>query len=203
MLIAGDIYEVVDTQSFGLQEIKNIFHYIVTDVVGNPTLLQAIIDFVSSVIDLVKIIQSNSLTHTNVSLKNISNGIDYREESISVPGTGGTGEALPIHDAYSIKLAGASLITKPGGKRLAGALEADQTGGVTNLPLATRNIVSGALKDPFISDNGLGSQATFTPVIVGRDPLGAYDLTRINTIGDAVFRVELSTQRTRKLPFTA
>lgn len=203
MLSSGAIYEVVDTQGFGLQEIKNIYHYVMTDVIGNPTLLDAILDFISAVVDIIKIVQSNDLTHTSVSMKDLSGGVDYREESISISGTGGIGDALPIHDAYSIKLSGSSLLTRPGGKRIAGALEADQLGGVSSIPVPTKQSIESALSTPIVVDDGLGNTALMTPVIIGRTITGALDLAKANVIIGAKFRDEITTQRTRKLSFTS
>ena len=195
----GDLIRIVDNQTYLNEPLMNVYWYRVTSVTGfTDDGYEAMADwFVDTVVDPVRAIQSDGLLHTTLQVVNMTNGIDFFEENINLPGTiaSGTGEDAPSNLSYGFRLIRESLVTRNGYKRFAGVVD----GGMDGNDIALNPTDVTAIEDALSADVVIGIATLAEPVIVkhpvGSPPVASY---LYSSIGDAVVAAHVGTQNTRK-----
>lgn len=203
-IAVNDIIQITDFQTLLGQQIANVYFYRITAVEALADLGDLSTAFVTGVMEEVESLQSTVLTHTLLSIRNLTNGIDIAD----IPLTGHIGEAtggdtLPTYCAFSFRLVRTNGTTRHGAKRIAGALENMIAGNDVTAPvLATLNGLAHVFSDDLVVTGTVDHDLTAEPIIVGRVPqgnanAGALDLTKINPVASAQY-VRFSTQVTRR-----
>lgn len=186
----GDVYELVDHQTFQGKEVLNVYYYRNVNLLDTADNLAQY--YIDQVLPLMLPLQISDLVHTSVSARNLFNDADVAEIPISEAGTGATGEAegMPAFNAYTFTLYGAGSTTRPGGKRVSGMWEGGNVDGAIVAGLVT---ALAALADGFVAALLDDADAMrFQPVIVKRileiiDGEKRYRLPEV--IGELVFQV--------------
>lgn len=203
LVAVNEIYRVTIKQEFLSQELLNVF-FVKIDEVDTPNTLVAVdvgFSLMESIAALWIAWVSEQLTFTEVYVENLTDGLSLG--SYNPPYVGGVaGEVLPSYSAISVKLPRTSALTRSGGKRFAGVIEAATTG---NLITA-----SGYLDDVEAFAEQISAQfelqSSVDPeqglahcVLVGTNPeTGQPNLTKVQDFGFPVVRATLSTQNSRK-----
>lgn len=189
---------MTDVQTLLNQVVLNVYYYRVTSITGVAQGGYALFDtwFQANVMTPVRAIQNQALVHTGLQIRNLSNGLDYYENSFSLAGTQSesVGTVMPPNVCWTFRLVRESLATRNGYKRYAGVSEGLVANGVSALTATPANNVINALKADYVE----GAVTIAEPVIPKRPilvPAGNYVYA---SIGDAQFR-GLGTQNTRKI----
>jgi len=191
----GDVYELVDHQEFLGQTCLNVYFYDeIDDAGGSTNKAQSLIEaFISDVLPSITPIQSELLTHTRITARNLFDDTEAWEELISVPGEAGTPEnqdAQPPFSAFAFKIVTDNASVRPGGKRYAGMLDSTQDDGIivdASYPAALDTLAD-AVKSGI--EVGLGALVdVFLPVVVKRvrsGVPGAYEYRLPENSGESV-----------------
>lgn len=201
-LAVGDIIQFTDEQLYLGQQVLNVYHYRVDELDPDVTIGDLADQFVTLILSIIREIQITSLIHTQVTVRNLTNGLDIWEEPLDLAGLADVPDPMPSFVTYAYRLIRSTALTRHGAKRIAGVGEGWVNGNVPT-PTALPGLQSRAsvFVDP-VSREGTVSDFVLTPVIVGRVPTGElgageYDLSRINPVADAQF-IRISTQTTRR-----
>lgn len=195
----GDVIRIQTCQELFSQRLCNIFYYIVAAWTGNATITDLLTPFGSTVVLPMLTMQTDDLTHVQYRADNITNGLDFAELDLSAVGTYPGSETQAPFIAAGFTLTRTTKLTRPGAKRVAGISEAICNDGVID-PLAALFIpVIAGFSAPLVINTPNVGDGLLSPVIVGRDSLGAYDLTRLNPITGAVVNSNVTSQNTRKV----
>ncbi len=112
----GDILQLTDEQSYLGQQILNVWYYRV-DVLGSAADYEDIADaFETNIILPMLQFQNTSLTHTRITIKNLTNELDIYEQPISQVGAVAN-DPLPSFMALSFRLVRSTAATRHGRKR--------------------------------------------------------------------------------------
>ncbi len=194
---AGDVIRFVDRQVYLLQQVLNVYYYLVDPPGGtvNFNLEDLIADFVTRVISNVLPLQNDQLTHVQVEALNMFNQAENATEVINMAGARSTSvfQPLPSFMAINFQLVRDTVATRNGSKRIAG-LEEDQVNGNSYTGDA------GELEDfqdgLALPLQNVGDVEVAPPVIVRIGPGGV--VTAINPIIGATF-TKLTSQKTRQV----
>jgi hypothetical protein len=155
----------------------------ITSAVG-VIIIEEILDALATwVVTQLTLVQSTSLVHSEQLFLDESDGLGVYLAAFSKSGDAGTGDLGPSFLAMSLTKGVGNRLTRPGGLRIGGVMEAASEGNVlTTEYLAALNGIGAEFEAPkqFI-DSG-GGMLEFTAVVVGRTPEGALDLARVNTV---------------------
>lgn len=199
----GDILQVVvDGRSLG-EDTTNVYYYEVEAVNVNQDQYDNWLEaFVDTVIAPQIPVMNTDTVFTQYTVKNLTNGLDYAVRSELMTGTL-AGVSLPAYLTFSAQLVRSTLVTRNGGKRFSGLVEAGVTGNTINWVPAQKL----AFEEGLIADvgDGLTDGIEAKAVIVGRFPqsspqAGELDLSRINDISAARLGNRVTSQVSRKLP---
>lgn len=200
----GDIIQITDVQNFLSQMILNVYFYKVNALEPLADYGDVSTAFVTGVMEEVESIQHSSLIHTSIIMRNLTNGLDIFEESLTGHiGEITTGEALPSIVAAGYRMVRSTALTRHGAKRIAGMAEGYVNG---NLPASgftgSFTTIAHVFSDVISVTGTVDHDLSLQPVIVGRVPsgephAGELDLTRVNPISGAQF-VRLTSQVTRR-----
>jgi len=193
----GDLIQLIDNQYWEGQQILNVYYYRVTNALGlaDGYLSDMNDSWETTVLDKVKVIQSQYLQHTSREWKNLTNGVDLFVDGSVVNGThsGSATSQLPSFISAGFILRRESLVTRNGYKRFAG-LHDDQVDG---------NTYVGDTGDMDDIEVALASDLTYLlgtyaePVIVKRPITPPVTSYLYASIGSASFR-GIGSQNTRK-----
>lgn len=195
----GDLFQITSYQTLLNEDILNVYYYRQT-VIGTMApsdLIDLLNAFKTNVIDQVRKEQVDTLVHTLLEVRNLSNNLDI---ATIIPGVSGMVAAaaaaiLPTYVTVGYKLVRESLVTRHGYKRFSGLSEAQVTGN-TYVPASAANVT--AIQTALAMDLGGPDFPIVEPVIVKRPfvpPVGtAY---QYSSIGSAVLR-GLGSQNSRK-----
>lgn len=197
MTNVGDILRINGCQSMFGQQICNTFYYVVGLWTGNSSLSDVANAFTTEVIVPLKTVQSSSLTWDTIQIDNITNGVEFYERAIDIQGDGQGSPALPSYVALTAKLGRSSKITRNGSKRIAGLKEDDVSGNDVVLSQGEIDNIIGAL-EVSLADGDPPANYEMSPVIVGRNSNGTYDLGRVNNVSSVQLNQFISTQNSRK-----
>lgn len=130
----GDIIRITDRQRYLVQQVLNVYFYRVTSLTGltGDYLGVFATNFQGAVLDPVKELQVEALTHESLYLENLTNGIDISEVTDGFPQTGeyGNVDGMPPFVSYGFQLVRESRVTRNGYKRFGGVPEAAVDAGV-------------------------------------------------------------------------
>lgn len=194
----GDFVQIIDKQLYLGEEIMNVYHY--RYIVISPAtsdIYSALADwFEDNVISNVINLQSESLTHTAIEIKNLTNQLDIFTKSVDIDGVVDVdaGENSPSFVAVGFILRRESAATRNGAKRISGIPDGGISG---NAPNYNPTVIS-ALQDVFASDVVLGVLPSFEPVILRKPAIPGDPPTTYASIGSAQMRPTMSSQNTRK-----
>lgn len=194
----GDLIQIIDNQTYLGETLMNVYYYRVTSITGLVSnYLEVLADwFVAEVMAPVRAIQGTNLTHTLLSVRNLSNNIDYYEDNVNL--TGGKvvdlAGSFPSYVTVNFKLIRESLVTRNGSKRFSGLQEVASLGNSYLFATGEKEAIETALAEDII----LGVVTVAEPVIVKRPfepPVGVSYL--YSSIGSAAY-TKFGTQNTRK-----
>lgn len=159
----NDVYQLIDKQMFGQQNLENVwfFERLVPD--GNAAdLIDA---FISDLLPAIRLIQGAGLYHSQITCQSLGDLSDFDTRVTNVFGSGGAGDLLPSFNAVGYSLKPATRAVRPGSKRFAGILEAVVTNGSIIEPTYVANVEALRI---LLDDNVVGADAEYQPVIVKR-----------------------------------
>lgn len=194
----GDLIQIVDRQVYLSEEILNVYYYRYILVTGATNdIYPALADwFEDNVISAVCGVQVDVLIHTELEIRNLTNGVDIYTRPLNTAGDIAENSAgwEPSYVSINIQLVRESLVTRNGSKRFGGLPESSIAGNVYTFPTGAQEDIEGSLA----ADVMIGSVNTFEPIIVKR-PIGSPPVTtyQYSSIGSAQF-TRLGTQNTRK-----
>lgn len=194
----GDLIQIVDNQTYLGESLLNVYYYRVTSITGlSEPYLEALADwFTENVVEEVRRIQNQYLTHTVLQVRNLSNNLDFYEDPIQQVGYIGVAPdgALPSWMTVNFKLVRESLATRNGSKRYSGLVESLSAGNAYSLTEPQKEAISAVLAEDIL----LGVVTVAEPVIVRRpiDPPVGTSYTYAS-IGSALY-TKFGTQNTRK-----
>lgn len=203
-LSVNDIIEVVDYQTYLSEIMLNVYHYQVVSKESLADLGDVSSAFVLGVMEEVEAIQSTSVTHAVLKLRNLTNGLDILESTLSGHVGEATGtEGLPSLIAASYRLVRSTAATRHGSKRIGGLVEGDLAGNVLASGAVTRyNTVATVLGGHITVTGTVDHDIDLRPVIIGRVPTGEpgageLDLSVINPVLSAQY-IRVTSQTTRR-----
>lgn len=133
-MATGDIYEVIDVQSYEGQEVLNVYHYFQAGPIvplGGETIAQLLAeDWEAKFVPLQLELQVDTLVHETVTCRNLFDDTDQGEAVSGTPGAQTAGEGITSFMAYGLTLNHDNASIRPGGKRIAGPSENNQAEGV-------------------------------------------------------------------------
>jgi len=198
----GQIIQFTDVQTLLGQAVLNVYFYkvISKEILVDYNDLQGA--FKVQVMDVIREMQADSLQHTRLGLKNLSNGIDIHEEPYALNGLV-AGDPMPSTNVASFRLVRTSALTRHGSKRIGGLTDTMASGNTLDAgTLLLANDIAAALAAPIAATGTVDHDFELAPVIVGRFPegdpnAGELDLSKINPVASAQY-IRLSTQTTRR-----
>lgn len=201
-LAINDIIEIrMDGVALG-EETTNVFYFQSGSISTAADYLEdAVAQFITEVVARITPVLANTTAFNHFVAKNLTNGLDFYEESNNLPGAIAS-PALPSQTTFTVKLTRSSLLTRNGSKRYSGLSEAGVTGNLINWVPAQKAALEDAHAE-VLSYASTPGTVDLGPVIVGRtfDPIeGEYvlDLDKINPIASAVAGFYTSSQVSRK-----
>jgi hypothetical protein len=197
--VLGDLISITDVQRYLFQKVLNVYYYRVTSITGlSGAYLSSLADvYEDLVIDAVRQEQCNSLEHRLIECRNLTNGVDAFDKTISVFGSvsDSGSEASPSFTTLSWKLVRESLTTRNGYKRFAAPPEGRIFGNSYTFDTGNEAEIAAALSGDLV----ISAITVAEPVIVKRPipaaPISSYEYS---SIGAAQF-MGVGTQLTRKL----
>lgn len=193
----GDVIRVIVNQTQAGQTIQNVYHYQVVTLTGlEGDYLQVVIDWVvNEVIPPVAALQSDALEYVSVFAINVTNNVDFKEQSLLGSAGAITGDAMPPNVTYTFRLIRETLATRHGYKRFAGVPESKQSNG--SIQAVTDTQIT-AITDALAADIQPAPSVVplLAPVIVRKSATGT--VVAVNNVGSADFR-GIGTQNTRKI----
>lgn len=199
--VANDIITITDVQDIDGEEVLNIYGYQITDVITPFSSEDILNSFLNLVVTDMLDLQANSLTHVELRVFNLTDGLTLGSLPVGLSGAE-TGTLIATNQlAYALKLNRSTAITRNGSKRIAGIPESSVQGNnLTSTALAELEDLADRMGSELDILDGLTELGHAIPVIIGRTATGEYDLTRINPISSVTALNRVTTQNSRK-PF--
>ena len=175
-MTVGDVYELVDVQTFLGQEVLNVYFYeqIALLVILDPSETLASVlanQWIAGPLDTIKAGQSGDVTHTAIRVRNLFDESDQAEVLISLPGlfSASSGDSDSAFVALGIKESTNNGSIRPGSKRIAGQPSNVTVDGViTDSTYLTSSLnTANTLSDNIPSDAPIPVD-TWQPVVVKR-----------------------------------
>lgn len=194
----GDIVSVTFNQQMYEQDMLNKVFWRIVSVVGT-VIIEEILDFLlQEFVNSITATQIDALAHTTQTVLNETDGISFVLAQITDPGhIADDGTAASFNAAGLTKVVGTRL-TRPGGIRIAGVPASGiQDNDLTSAMIVLYGVFATWLEDSHTYIDSGGGEMTFEPVVVGRTPLGAIDLARVNPV-TGVGNIRLTSQVSRR-----
>lgn len=156
-------YQIICKQTLFEQDVENVWFYASQDAAGSAEDLRAA--FIATIVPAIRQIQAQPLLWASINTYSLGDLSDFEKFPYPNTGLAGSGDTLPPHDAVSYTLNPASRVVRPGGKRIAGILEAVVTNGQFVEPTYVGNMEALRI---LMDDALVGTLATYDPVIVKR-----------------------------------
>lgn len=200
MPTVGDVFRITLCAEMFSQDVCNVFFYTVAFWTGNVTLEEVLDEFIATVVEPVRAVQSNSVVYTEVSIADAMDPAVYFEMPYTSVGAESGAAGMPSYVAYGFKLVRTDRTTRNGYKRFAGVTENQVTGNniVTPGAAAFTDIEDGLAADLAVTGGG-GGTATLAPAIVRMSPLDPYQVSEVNLVSAAEMAVYVTTQNSRKV----
>lgn len=201
MLTSGDLLKFELRALLNGQTIINTFYYLVAIYQAGVDLLDCLTEFVDVVLPAIQDIQVSDLNYTEIVGENLTNGVDVETLPLAVAGTDLTGgPVMPTYVAGGFKLNVPDKTTRAGQKRFAGIGEDRVTANTWYPTTARAEAVANALALVINVMGPISGELDLAPIVVGRTPTGALDLTRYSAIVSATWydliRSQVSRRRT-------
>lgn len=201
-LTEGSVVEILDEQTYDNSQVINSYHYEVESITGTPATPAEVGEaFWTLIGGNVRGLQNAALLHEQIRVEEVAGDRMYGQYIIP-PGEqagtrGGGGDATASFIAYGITLQGETRQTKPGGKRIAGALETDVGAFGVLVTEAFDDLVDFAelLQQPL--DVGESPNVTTLRPVIYRPP-ATPDPAVVNPIVGFIAKTDITTQNTRK-----
>lgn len=118
----GDVYRLVDFQTYDGQTLSNVYHY---QNVNDPADAEALAQgFVEDHLPAIRVIQSPALEHTVVTVVNLNDEEDFHELAVGLSGnTTEAGQGMAAFICSRLILHRTSRAIRNGAKRYAGLVE--------------------------------------------------------------------------------
>lgn len=199
MLEDGDVVKITVKQTLNAEDVINVFFYVYDLIILGVNLTDVIIDFRDQVWALIRTGQVPEIETTEIIGENVTNGVDINAVSLSIFGLDASGLAvLPSYVAAGYRLNVGDKTTRPGAKRFSGVGEGRVTDNDYDPGSGVQFNIEEILAEAITADHNPVGTALLTPVIVGRDIVGALDLTRISPIISATLAPTIRTQVSRR-----
>lgn len=200
MPTAGDVFRITSCAELFGQQVCNVFYYLVAAWTGAVSLEDVIDEFIDSILDPTRVVQSSSVVYNNVSLVDAMTPSVAFEKPFTDAGLYTTTAAMPSYVAFGVKLVRDTPVTRNGSKRIAGVCEGQIVGNdVTSLPAGAQAAIEAAYAADLSVTGSVGGSATLIPVIVRFSPLDPYQVVEANPITEAQFKTTVTTQNSRKV----
>lgn len=194
----GDIIQMICFQEINAQTVINTLYYRVANIDAGDVSDDNLNELAKTIVDFIADTQVDSLLHVEQIFNNLTDGLSQHVSAYTTTGIGVDPEYLPPFNAVGLKKNVASRITRPGSIRIAGIAESSVSQGVLTVAAKAAYTVLGVnIQDAITSVSLDGSIVTYDPVVVGRNPLGQFDLARINDI-TTIASPRITTQNSRK-----
>lgn len=193
-----DVIAIELKQDYIEQSIVNILFYKIVDIVGGIILNELLDLLAETIVDFITPAQNDELDHVEQIINNLTDEISQHLATYSASGAASATNLAASFLAVGLKKGVSSRITRPGAIRIAGLNEGNFVGNELEAGyISTVNGVAVDLGSTLIINDGEGTVATFNPVIVGRNPDGSFDTSRINDV-TSFGLPRLTTQSSRK-----
>lgn len=186
------------------QEVLNVFHYqLFLDANPSVALSDVAVSWGVFFDQFVMSLLSTTFTTSRVVIDNLSAPLEFYEGTFVATGDA-TGDCMPAHDTFSVKLIRQSKLTRNGRKSFSGVSENTANNGVITLPAQTVTELENFCGQPleFLNPENGDAPYFLNPVIIGRtlNAQGIYelDLNRVNLVVGAQLNPRVRTQNTRK-----
>jgi hypothetical protein len=128
----GDLIQIIDNQTYLGEDLMNVYYFrwFSAPSVDNTVYTALLNSFDEIVIDKVIQAQNEYVTHTTLSIRNLSNNLDYAEMTIAKDGLLDVDPAntLQSYVTLGFQLIRDSLATRNGYKRISGLIESQVEG---------------------------------------------------------------------------
>jgi hypothetical protein len=199
--LTGDIVRIAIEQTYVAQQGLNVYFYQLVVDDSAMDALDIIRAFNLEMTTKLRVLLRSDVTIGRIRLDNISNGLDFGEVFLNQAGTNPGAGNMPPFVAAQVKLVTATKETRAGYKRYWGLSEGDvageSVGGSWTAGAGTSFVAEHAVTQNIVDDDA-SAMGTMTPVVVGRFPTGAYDLTRVQPITNATLFPLVTTQVSRR-----
>lgn len=202
-ITVSSILQYKHFQRLALQEVLNVQYYVVVAEEGVESDLAPFAQLLfEQYVEELTPFQSSALTHVRGELYEV-NGLAFDIHTPSDPVLGLlAGEVMPEFTTFSVQQVRASRATRHGWKRIAGMVEAQQSGGTILGPaLAAAQAAAETLwfgeqewTDPLAPSRNM----VIAPIIWGGNDPG-YPLGRYSQISNVLVKNRVSTMNTRKV----
>lgn len=195
----GSIVRVTDFQTYLGQQVLNVYYYRYFLLLGasDSAYEELALDFKQNIVDSVRSLQNTYLTHTEIRIENISNGVDIYSLSPNVSGTVAASDVtvMPSNITAGYILRRGSRVTRNGYKRFSGLTEG-QVSGNTYVPGndAQVEVIESKLADGLY----LGAVKSLEPIIMKRPFMEPVGLNAFYAPIISAALVGLGTQNSRK-----
>jgi hypothetical protein len=167
LFVAGDaLYRVTDVQTFGGQQVRNVYWYADTPVIVEPPLADIAAAFVTQIVSLIDNLQVSGIVHNSVFVEKFLVTGPTTFGTFASTGAGAVAtETLPAFNAVGVRFTVTTRETRPGFKRIAGVPEADSAGTLlTAGALAAWQTATAGMDDTLVTATG----DNLIPVVVRR-----------------------------------
>lgn len=180
------------------QEIVNALTYVITFTGVGPDMPDIFTQFAAELTTQLATVQCDLVHHYEQRFDNITDILDFYVADITKNGDLASLEPAASFIAIGMKKAVNFKITRPGSIRIVGLTEAHMFGNsLTPDMQGWAETLGNYLGSVRTFVDSFAVQVSFTPVVVGRDEFGHFDLLRRNIVED-VISPRLTTQNSRK-----
>ncbi|MCK5643812.1 MAG: hypothetical protein KAJ19_23635 [Gammaproteobacteria bacterium] len=200
MLDDGDILSVTVEQTSLGEDILNIFYYVYEVSLIGATILDVLLEFQQSVWTFVRGGMNPDMETNAYVGRNLSNGVDIETlvfPQIGLDITGGDISPTSLAAGYSLLVG--SLETRPGSKRFAGISEQRVNDNIYDAGGVIAANIESSLAQILDVVGAVSGEGSAIPTIVGRDILGALELTRTQPVITAEVAGTVRTQVSRRV----
>ena len=201
----GDVYEVVDQQTYHGQQCLNVYYYLNNNVLNGGASASDLNDsFLAEMYPLIRGAQTTAVNHTGLRTRNLFNPSDVDVRSHSLAGLRTNSNIEPPFIAVGYTLGSDNGALRKGAKRIAGLDDLDLNNGAITVGAALTALT--ALGGGMENTLAIWLAEVFMPVIVGRIldggsyrlPASASEAT-LGAVVDVIYSLFPTTQNSRKL----
>lgn len=194
----GDLIQIIDNQTYLGEDLMNVYYYrwFSTPSVDNSVYIPLLESFETKVVDQVIKAQNEFVEHTTLSIRNLTNNLDYAELTVAKDGLLDVDPAntLQSYVTLGFQLIRDSLATRNGYKRISGLIESQVEGNTFVGSLDYIGDIIGGMQD-FLT---IGILDVAAPIIVKRPINPPVTVPYVYSSVASVLFKGLGTQNSRK-----